>query len=212
MSQLFLFPVIAFCNVEIVHEIQNVLTRQLFLTAIIDAATFDANVAANPNYPLEIHENNQRILVLRESYDLTNRIYADIVLFCKNGLIMVLENHYKHHHKIFPIIDDFRHDGYFRDDCCRGPGLTLPIDKVYLRALLNDCNFPCASNWWCRPNLYDLFRGHPCEAYDRDYSPFKKDPPCDIEPPGEKTCDRPVYKECCCCKIPCCCGSGPFGG
>lgn len=113
MSILFSPSAVIFANTDIVQQIQDVLTRQLYLNEIIDAATFDARVAADPDYTKQVHQDGERILVLRDLWDLTNRESADIVLFVKAGLISVLSN------KFGP------------------PRITLPIDKVYLTALIN---------------------------------------------------------------------------
>lgn len=160
MSVLFSPPAIIFINTDLVPQIQDVFTRQLYLTQIMDAATFDGYVAANPNYPLEIHQDGYRIMVLRDLWDMTNRQYADIVLFAKQGPVSVLVNHYG------------------------PPGITLPIDRVYMTALINLNKPPCPP-FWCRPDLYDLFPGNPPEAYNRNYNPNVLDPPLNPEPADE---------------------------
>lgn len=154
-------PAIIFINTDLVDQVLGVFVRQLFITQVLDAATFDANVAANPNYPLQTHQDGYRILVLRDLSDMTNRQFADIVLFAKAGLVSVLVNHYG------------------------PPGVTLPIDRVYLTALIFLNQPPPCPPFFGRPDIYDLFKGHPKEAYNRRYSPFFLDPPFNVEPPDE---------------------------
>ena len=105
-------PAIIYTNTDIVQQIQHVLTRQLYLTEIITAAEFDARVAADPNYPLNIHLNKLRVLVMRDLSDCTNRHLADIVLFLKAGLAYIL------HNKVGPT------------------RFTTSIDKMYLQGLI----------------------------------------------------------------------------
>jgi hypothetical protein len=105
-------PAIIFTNTDVVQQIQDVLTRQLYLTEIITAAEFDARVVADPNYPLNIHLNHLRVLVLRDLSDCTNRHLADIVLFLKAGLAYIL------HNKVGPT------------------RFTTSIDKMYLQGLI----------------------------------------------------------------------------
>lgn len=153
-------PFIIFSNTDIVQSIQDTLTRQLFLTEIINAPTFDARVIANPNYPSVVHSDGYRILVLRDLSDHNNRQLADIVLFFKNGLAAVEINKFGPH------------------------GITLPIDRLYLTALITQ-NVPNHRLFPGRPNIYDGFPGHPREAYNRNYDPFRLDPPISPEPPDE---------------------------
>lgn len=105
-------PAIIFINTDLTESIIETFTRQLFLTQVMDGATFDAYVAADGYYPLLVHQSGWRIMVLRPLYDFTNRELADMVLFAKAGLVSVEIN------KFGP------------------PGITLPIEKVYLTALI----------------------------------------------------------------------------
>jgi hypothetical protein len=113
MSILFAPPIIAFINTDLTTEVQSVFQRQFYLTAIMDGYTFDGYVATIPDFPAFVHQNMQRILVLRDLSDFTNRDLADIVLFAKTGLVSVLFNKYG------------------------PPNITLPIDRCYLTDLIN---------------------------------------------------------------------------
>jgi hypothetical protein len=161
MNISFNYPAIIYINTDLVPQVLGVFTTQLFITQVLSAADFDANVAADPNYPLQSHLNGYRLLVLRDLSDMTNRQFADIVLFAKGGLVSVLNSHYGK------------------------PGITLAIDRIYLSALIHlDRPPPCAP-FFGRPDIYDLFKGHPKEAYDRDYNQERLDPPFNVEPRDE---------------------------
>jgi hypothetical protein len=150
-------PAIIFINTDLTTSIIDTFTRQLFLTQVMDAATFDALVAADGYYPQQIHQSGSRIMVLRPLYDMTNRSLADIVLFAKSGLVSVLYN------RLGP------------------PSITLPIDKVYLTALIN-LNRPIPRPE-CRPDLDDGFVGEiDDDNFDQDV-PYGTDPPY----PGTKS-------------------------
>lgn len=88
-------PSIIFVNYDSGSVAQNTLKTQLNIDELMNEDEFDARVAVDPNYPVIVHLTNQRILVTRTTFqDHTNRQYADVVLFVKNGLATVLENNY----------------------------------------------------------------------------------------------------------------------
>lgn len=105
-------PAIIFVNKELTPQIQSVFIRQLYLTDLISDTEFDARVTADPNYPTIIHLNDERVMVLRDGYDMTNRDKADIVLFFKHGLVTVEFNRVGPHN------------------------IALPLDRVYLTTLI----------------------------------------------------------------------------
>lgn len=154
MSISFNPPFIIFINTDLTSNIQNVFTRQLYLTQIMDAATFDGYVANDGYYVNNIHIDGYRIMVMRDLQDFNNRDKADIVLFAKSGLVSVLTN------KIGP------------------PNITLPIDRVYLTALINLQMVPPLPVDQ-RPDLDDEFEG---QTDSDDFDPNHLDPPTNIEP------------------------------
>src|ERR1019366_4651692 len=145
-------PSLIFINSDLTSQVLSVFVRQLFITYVIDKATFDSYVVADGYYPLKIHEDGYRVLVVLDLSDQTNRKYADIVLFAKQGLVSVLANHYG------------------------PPALTLQIDKIYLTQLIYQNKIICAP-YFCRKDIYDYFIGHPASAYNRDYRPYVLDCP-----------------------------------
>lgn len=147
-------PAIIFINTDLVQEVQDVFTRQLFLTQIITGAQFDGYVATDGYYIADIYINMERIMVMRDLSDQTNRSLADIVLFAKTGLVSVISN------RVGP------------------PGVTLPIDKVYLTALINLQAVP-PNPVDDRPDLDDGFVG---EVDNDNFNPHDMDPPTNIEP------------------------------
>ncbi len=82
-------------NNDINPALQQKLVEQLEIVDVMTGTEFDDRVAADPNYPLNIELNQIRILVLRDSLqDVTNRDYADVVMFVKSGLASILYNKY----------------------------------------------------------------------------------------------------------------------
>lgn len=153
-------PAIIFINDDLSTQVLSVFVRQLFITEVLDASTFDGYIAADGYWAARQLADGYRILVLRNLFDLTNRNNADMVLFAKAGLVSVECN------KIGP------------------PNITLPINQVYLTALieLQKCFKRCCFCHHChRCDYYDLFVG---QKHTRDYNPFHLDPPClrDVEP------------------------------
>lgn len=138
-------PAIIFINNDLTEQVQSVFVRQLYITQVMDGYTFDGYVAADGYYPLSVHHDGYRILVMRDLSDQTNRKYADITLFAKDGLVSVESNNYG------------------------PPGITLRIDTVYLTALINLNTHQICHPFWGREDIYDCFLGHPISAYNRDY-------------------------------------------
>lgn len=147
-------PIIAFLNADISDQTKSVFIRQLFIDDVISKAEFDTRVQTNPVYPTIVHLQGRRVLVLLPTLqDAVNRSLADIVLFAKNGLVSVLSNKYG------------------------PPGITLPIDKVYLSALINLQMVPAVPPEE-RPDFDDGFVG---ETDSDDFDPRHIDKP-NIEP------------------------------
>lgn len=96
------------------QTIDGTLATQLEVTETISFAEFNARVAADPNYPTNVHLNGLRILVILPDFrDQTNRHLADIVLFIKQGLASV-------------------------EKCKHGPpGLTLDVQRLNIWNLIN---------------------------------------------------------------------------
>jgi hypothetical protein len=71
------------------------LESQLYIDETMTGDEFDARVAADPNYPTIIHLWKRRILVIRPDFsDYTNREYADVVIFVKQGLATIEKNNF----------------------------------------------------------------------------------------------------------------------
>jgi hypothetical protein len=146
-------PSLIFINNDLTAEVLSVFVRQLFITYVIDKQTFDGYVSASDGYyPLWVHQDGYRVLVVLDLSDQTNRQYADIVLCAKQGLVSALANHYG------------------------PPALTTTIDRCYLTQLIYQNKIICAP-YFGRKNIYDYFLGHPSEAYNRDYRRYILDWP-----------------------------------
>lgn len=81
-------------SADLLDGVKTILVQQLYITEQIDGPTFDARLAANPNYIHDIKLQNKRIGVFRAFNDDTNRQYADIALICYNGLVYVEKNNF----------------------------------------------------------------------------------------------------------------------
>jgi hypothetical protein len=79
-------------NDNLPTTVQDLLVKQLFVDIVLDGYDFDQAVLLNPNYAMEIKEDNLRLLVNRDLSDMTNRYLFDVVLYFRNGLVSVLED------------------------------------------------------------------------------------------------------------------------
>lgn len=98
-------------NNDLTDQVKSVFKRQLDVEEIISGAEFDARIAADPNYLESSHLMNRTILVVRSLFDEFDRTKVDFVVFFKAGLVSIEYNKYG------------------------PPGLTLPLDRLYLNRL-----------------------------------------------------------------------------
>ncbi len=112
-------------SVEPTPSVETNIARQLEINESMSFVEFNARVAADPNYPFNVHSNGLRILVLLPDFrDYTNRQLADIVIFVKQGLASVEKNNFG------------------------PPGLTLPVQRLNIWNLINGIK---GSNVACFP-------------------------------------------------------------
>ena len=84
---------IIFINPEMSAPQLDHIKKQLFINEVLQDTEFNERLVADPNYAQVVHGQNLRILVLKTDFaDLTNREYADLVVFVKQGLMSVLKN------------------------------------------------------------------------------------------------------------------------
>jgi hypothetical protein len=89
------------------------LESQLYIHETMTGDEFDARVSSDPNYPQIVHLMGYRILVIRADLrNYTNREFADVVLFVKQGMASIEKNNFG------------------------TPGLTLPIERIEIHQLL----------------------------------------------------------------------------
>lgn len=119
------FPgAIIFVNNDLTPGVQGPLERQLYISESITGAEFDARVEADPNYTNIIHDNNLRVLVVREFSDGYNRNLADVAIFIKAGLASI-------------------------ESCKFGPpGQTFGVDRLTIYELL--AHYPAWPHHWRR--------------------------------------------------------------
>lgn len=103
-------------------ELTN-LETQLSITDTMTKTEFDARVAADPNYPLVIHLQGLRILViLPDFHDKCNADLADVVVFLHSGLADIERNRLGWPGRGYP--DDWDHDDH---DFCEKPDVAPSI-------------------------------------------------------------------------------------
>jgi|ERR1039457_3530222 hypothetical protein len=111
MSNLVNPTAVIFINNDLSAQVLSVIQQQLYITNTITKSEFDGYVAADGYFIDNIHALGERLLVIGDFQDQTNRALFDIVLFAKNGLIAVEKNNVGPH------------------------GITLPISRIYLAEL-----------------------------------------------------------------------------
>jgi len=92
-------------NNDLPTTVQDMLIKQLFIDIVLDGYDFDQAVLANPNYAMEIKEDNLRLLVNRDLSDMTNRYLFDVVLYFRNGLVSVLEDRVGPPKDTYPVVN-----------------------------------------------------------------------------------------------------------
>lgn len=112
MSNLLNPTAVLFINSNLSTGVLEQLVRQLSISDVLTAEEFDGYAEEDGYYTEHVHGLEQRILVLRDLMDYTNRDKADAVLCYSNGLVYVEES------KFGP------------------PGKALSLQNVYLRSLL----------------------------------------------------------------------------
>lgn len=130
MSNLLNPPSVIFINSNLSAGVLAQLVQQLYITQVQTAEEFDAHIdgyldgymdendylgdgyISDGYYVERAHGLDERILVLRNLRDFTNRNEADIVLCYRNGLVCVEES------KVGPI------------------GKSLALQRCYLRSLM----------------------------------------------------------------------------
>jgi hypothetical protein len=97
-------PGVIFLNHDISASALARIQEQLYITEVIEAVVFDARLLSDASYVLKAHGLDQRIMVLRNLHDLTNRNSADIVLCYKDGLLYVEHTKYGPPGKCMPLL------------------------------------------------------------------------------------------------------------
>ncbi len=102
--------VIIWVNSGISENVQEMLVRQLFLDQVIDGSEFSlrvdgyvSGITISEDYNSYVKRNSQRILVMNDITDLTNRGLVDVACQLKHGLISILTNKYGPYGQTFPV-------------------------------------------------------------------------------------------------------------
>lgn len=104
-------PAVLYLNSDTSLPVIVQITKQLYITEVIDGGEFDHRILSDGYYTQRVHGLQERVLVLREGHETINREYADYVLLYKNNLV------------------------YVENTKNGPPGHALPLDHVYLHAL-----------------------------------------------------------------------------
>lgn len=83
---------IVFINNDLTESTRKALFTQLYITDYYDGYTFDSIIAANPDFPTFVKNNNMRIAVVRSFFEHDNRDLADVVIFVTHGTASILKN------------------------------------------------------------------------------------------------------------------------
>jgi len=83
---------IIFMNDTVPDQVRDTLRKQLFITTLMDGATFDGYVSANPSYPTWVRNHRDRVMVMRSFRELDNRTLADVVIYVNNGMAAIEDN------------------------------------------------------------------------------------------------------------------------
>lgn len=96
---------IIFINPEMSEQQQLKIKEQLLVDEVIQDTEFNARLTADPNYVNNVHGQNLRIMVVKPDFsDYTNREYADLVIFVKQGLLSIEKNKFGPPGASYPIV------------------------------------------------------------------------------------------------------------
>lgn len=85
---------IVFINNDLTEQVRDTISKQLYITDIMDGYEYDAILATDPLYPELSRNNNKRVMVIRSFRELTNRETADVVIFFSRGMLAIEKNNF----------------------------------------------------------------------------------------------------------------------
>jgi len=139
-------PAIIFINNDISAKTKSYIQKQLFITESYDGYQFDTVVAENPNYVIDVHNSNRRVLVTRSFLEHTNRDLADVVVFVSHGLAAVEKNKFGP-----PAITVKILDLYWQQLCIfYAPKPYYKGTPCYVKKSCNSCKTNCRNS--CKTN------------------------------------------------------------
>jgi len=136
-------------NNDLTPGVEGPLERQLYIDEAITGTEFMARVAADPNYPQEVHGNILRILVIEDfndGYYAYIRSLVDVVIFIKSGLASIEKNMF---------------------DSCPTPGETFDIDTLTMNQLLK--RYPIHGTHHRPDNVQDNILYRPLYPHEHDW-------------------------------------------
>jgi hypothetical protein len=80
---------IVMVNHDLSASVQNRLQIQLHIDETITGQELDLRIAADPSYPQSVRIMRQRILVMRDFRETTNRAEMDVVIFVRESMVYI---------------------------------------------------------------------------------------------------------------------------
>lgn len=80
---------VIFVNDDLTDNVLAKLISQLHISEALTGETFDSRLSSDSTYVDKIKQLGRRVLVVRDFSDISNRDYADVLIFVKNGLAAV---------------------------------------------------------------------------------------------------------------------------
>lgn len=144
-------PAILFVNDDLSPSVKETLIRQLFINQVLDGATFDSYVAADPSWPDTIKQFDQRVMVIRtfaDRFNVPTWDIPDVVIFIKNGLASIEINKGQ-------------------------PGFTVPVLKLdwgYLLQIKPLTTHCCRHHYPCTCSNRQFWPGHHFDGMTHQYT------------------------------------------
>jgi hypothetical protein len=79
-------------NDHLPDQIRDTIITQLYITSTLDGYEYDDIINNNPDFPRQVKNTNQRIMVIRSFTELESRDTADVAILVTNGMAFIENN------------------------------------------------------------------------------------------------------------------------
>jgi hypothetical protein len=79
-------------NDHLPDQIRDTIATQLYITSVLDGYEYDDLLISNPDFPSQVKNTDQRIMVIRSFKELENRNTADVAILVTNGMAFIEKN------------------------------------------------------------------------------------------------------------------------